>query len=140
MNLFCRACKRMRDLSMFYRSTTGITAGECAECVKSRVAENYRENIEHYRAYEKVRCQQPERRAAASEYQRKRRAKYPGKNKARNAVANAVRDGRLIRQPCEVCGDQKTQAHHDDYRRPLAVRWMCFKCHREIEHGQRVAA
>ena len=31
------------------------------------------------------------------------------------------RDGRLIRQPCEVCGEVKSQAHHGDYGKPLDV-------------------
>lgn len=46
-------------------------------------------------------------------------------------VHNAIRDGRLVRQPCEVCGAEKTDAHHDDYSQPLAVRWLCRKHHGE---------
>lgn len=30
-----------------------------------------------------------------------------------------------------------SQAHHEDYARPLDVRWLCFKHHRET-HGQQV--
>jgi hypothetical protein len=36
--------------------------------------------------------------------------------------------GKLIPQPCEKCGDP-AQMHHDDYSKPLAVRWMCRPCH-----------
>ena len=43
----------------------------------------------------------------------------------------AVRYGRLKRQPCEICGDSNSQAHHDDYNKPLAVRWLCQKHHSE---------
>jgi hypothetical protein len=44
-------------------------------------------------------------------------------------VHNAIRDGRLTRQPCEICGAANTDAHHDDYSLPLDVRWLCRKHH-----------
>ncbi len=47
---------------------------------------------------------------------------------AHYAVAKALRHGELSREWCEVCGDE-AQAHHDDYRRPLDVRWLCPKHH-----------
>jgi hypothetical protein len=38
-------------------------------------------------------------------------------------------------QPCETCGtDQCVQRHHDDYSRPLDIRWLCATCHQR-EHG-----
>jgi len=55
-------------------------------------------------------------------------------------VSNAIRDGRLSRQPCEVCQAPEAQAHHADYSKPLEVRWLCFRHHRELEHKQVVIA
>ena len=43
---------------------------------------------------------------------------------------HALRTGRIIRAPCEVCGDT-AGAHHDDYDKPLSVRWLCFIHHRQ---------
>lgn len=38
----------------------------------------------------------------------------------------AIRLGILVRQPCEVCqSTQYIHAHHEDYSRPLDVRWLC---------------
>jgi hypothetical protein len=54
----------------------------------------------------------------------------PEKRAAHIAVGNAVRDGRLVKLPCEVCG-AKAQAHHDDYSKPLEVRWLCPPHHAE---------
>lgn len=44
----------------------------------------------------------------------------------------------LARQPCERCGRRRrVQAHHDDYDKPLEVRWLCPPHHREwhAAHG-----
>ena len=51
---------------------------------------------------------------------------------ARWQVQQAIICGRLVRQPCEVCGKATVDAHHDDYSRPLDVRWLCRRHH--IEH------
>lgn len=56
--------------------------------------------------------------------ERKKRAK------ARSTFNHYMRDKHLERQPCEICG-AKAEAHHDDYDKPLDVRWLCFKHHRE---------
>lgn len=53
-------------------------------------------------------------------------------NKARGMTNYAIRKERLKRLPCEVCSEQKTEAHHDDYNKPLEVRWLCRKHHREF--------
>ncbi len=49
---------------------------------------------------------------------------YDIKKAARRAVTYAISTGSLIPQPCEVCGE-KAWAHHDDYTKPLEVRWLC---------------
>jgi hypothetical protein len=58
------------------------------------------------------------------------RIRYPEKYKASTAVNNAIRDGKLVRQSCETCGGFG-EAHHDDYAKPLEVRWLCRKHHAE---------
>lgn len=71
-------------------------------------------------------------------YQIKHRTKYPDKYKAKCAVNNAIRDGRLKPHPCH-CG-AKAQAHHDDYSRPLDVVWLCASHHAERHVEMRRAA
>jgi hypothetical protein len=59
--------------------------------------------------------------------------------KAHVAVSKALQQSLLSRQPCEKCGASGKQdngvervfAHHDDYNRPLHVRWFCTACHAE---------
>lgn len=51
---------------------------------------------------------------------------------AHNLVKRAVAAGRLDKLPCKVCGDEKSQAHHPDYDKPLDVVWLCQVHHRAI--------
>ena len=53
------------------------------------------------------------------------------RKKAREIFNHYVRDKHIIKQPCEVCGEGKTEAHYDDYYKPLEVRWLCFECNRK---------
>lgn len=102
---------------------------------------------EKRRAREQLRSKQPKRVSARKEYARtpagkdastRARRSYctrnPEKHAAHIAVRNAIRDGRLTRQPCEKCG-AKAEAHHDDYSQPLSVRWLCDFHHKEHHRG-----
>jgi hypothetical protein len=64
---------------------------------------------------------------------------YPAYRRRKQMVYRAyhaaIMDGTLVRGPCEVCGATKNQdgsgieGHHDDYSRPLKVRWLCEEHH-----------
>ena len=54
---------------------------------------------------------------------------------ARSYAKVYLRRGKLKRQPCEMCGVAVVQMHHDDYSKPLAVRWLCRACHLGL-HGK----
>lgn len=62
----------------------------------------------------------------------------PTKRKVHNLVSNALRNGKLIKQPCEVCGSIVVHAHHCDYSKPLEVMWLCPEHHAEwhIQNGK----
>lgn len=53
------------------------------------------------------------------------------KDEARRLLRNALRRGDLARAPCEKCGAAPAHAHHDNYGKPLDVRWLCAKHHYE---------
>ena len=53
------------------------------------------------------------------------------KQKARDEFRKAVQSGRVKRLPCEVCGNPKTDGHHEDYGKPLDVAWLCRNHHME---------
>lgn len=134
----CFKCGVEKPLTDFYahpQMPDGYL-NKCKECNKKDVRENYAKRREQYHAYEKVRCARPERRASIAKSNGNRSESARMKRRARYAIGNAVAHGRIKKLPCETCGSIETQAHHDDYSKPLDVRWLCFKCHREHAHGQ----
>jgi len=61
-------------------------------------------------------------------------------DRSQNLVEKAILRGEILPPPeCEECGAsyrfkdgrRGIQAHHDDYSKPLDVRWLCQKCHHE---------
>jgi hypothetical protein len=105
--------------------------GSCRRCVDRARLQRWREaNRERERERQRGR-----------EWRPSRRAKFPERYRARDAVATAVKAGRLERLPCERCGNSPVDAlgrsavhaHHADYGRPLEVRWLCSTCH-GLEH------
>lgn len=72
-----------------------------------------------------------------NEYNRKWREKNgTTKDAIRKKVLWAIKRGKLIKSPCEFCKSMKVEAHHDDYRSPLKVRWLCRKHHRQVDVAQ----
>lgn len=133
----CRGCEIVHPLSSFYKHPM-MADGRlhyCKECIKSRVRERY-QRANGRVEYERRRNQQPGRKEAQRGYVKSRRQASPEKYKARTQVGNALRDGRIEKEPCVVCrSTERVQGHHEDYSKGLEVRWLCFRCHLE-EHGR----
>ncbi len=143
----CFKCNKAKALSEFYRHPMMADGrlGKCKECTKRDVRKNYANNHEHYVAYDKARAMLPHRVQMREEYQATKAGKraaarahkkqielYPHKYKARVILGNAVRDGKVKKLPCEVCGStRRIHGHHEDYSRPLDVVWLCSKHHKE---------
>lgn len=90
-----------------------------------------RKNGDKLRAYK--RKYDHERYLTHTETEHARRKKWQSKNpektKAHKAVFLAIQQGILTRKPCEMCGTSQVVAHHDDYTKPLEVKWLCQKDH-----------
>lgn len=142
----CGTCNIEKEDGDFHKrkaSKDGLAA-RCKEC---------------QRQYDKARANDPERVKAREEYQKtpqgqaavrrakerwalknkgkvaestkRYREKNPNKYRAHGIVAYAIKQGNLYPEPCEICGKKKTEAHHDDYSKPLNVRWLCSKHHKQ---------
>lgn len=74
-------------------------------------------------------------RACQAAYLRDWRKKHPLEGKAyeRDIVRSYAHvyktRGKLVPQPCAVCGETKVEMHHPDYSQPLLVVWLCRKHH-----------
>lgn len=90
---------------------------------RARIA---RRDPERVRAADKARSRTPNKQESVVRSQ----LRHPERHAARRAVHNALRFGRLVRQPCR-CGSTRVEAHHPDYALPLHVEWLCRRHHVE---------
>ena len=129
----CFKCKTIKPLESFYKHSQMADGhvNKCKECNKNDVTTNRNKNIEKVRAYDRKRSKIPERIKANVEVNRAWRAEDSRRQVAHTAVAKAIRNGTLVRQPCVRCAETKSLAHHEDYDYPLTVMWLCQACHKQ---------
>lgn len=129
----CFKCKSVKPLSEFYKHSRMADGhlNKCKECTKSDVGKHRNENIEKIREYDRERGKLSHRIKLATEITRAWRAEDRQRAAAHSAVSRAIRTGKLTREPCIRCGAEKTQAHHEDYDKPLVVMWLCSPCHKK---------
>lgn len=127
---------------------------KCKECTKKDALENRRKNIGYYIKYDRKRNMSPNRVRARKDYlkteqgksvrlktQRNYRLNHPEKYAAQKRVGNYIRDGKINKsQTCQDCTvtTSDIHAHHEDYRKPLEIVWLCPQCHAK-RHGKLTA-
>jgi|SRR3569623_235028 len=141
----CFKCERKLSLTCFYvhRQMADGYLNKCKECTKSDAMLHRGENLERIKRYDRLRGMLPHRIRARRAYQKtekgklvykKSSAKWLANNMEKRAahiiLGNAVRDGKIKKEKCKLCKSEKSQAHHKDYTKPLAVEWLCAICHR----------
>ena len=125
--LCCRPCGLARDAEYSKRRrAAGLSRPQAPSALKRKWA--------RYRARPDVKAKEAAkmRRLLQDPYHRPR-------IRARRAVRWEIRMGRMQRQPCERC-EATSEAHHDDYSKPLEVRWLCSPHHREEHRQEAVSA
>ncbi len=137
----CFKCGKAKPVDEFYAHPEMGDGhlGKCKECTKVDSGANHWKDPGKRRAYDRERYYaNSQRRRQIADRASAWNAKYPERYKAHNLVSGAVRDHRLERKPCEICGNVKVHAHHDDYAKPLDVRWLCVPCHAQIHANERM--
>lgn len=133
----CSVCSQTKPLDGFgvrSASPDGRTAA-CRDCLKERDRARYPKErstrLRRMRDYAagpgKDKCNAAKRNWI--ERNQEKRA-------AHILLNNALRSGRIERKPCEVCESPDTEAHHDDYTKPLDVRWLCDEHHKQHHHQE----
>ena len=147
MEKVCFKCSKELPLSDFYKHS-GMADGhlnKCKNCTKSDVKNNRAENSEYYKAYDRVRGKEEQRKENTRSRQKINKEKHNEcskkwcdsnriKRKCHLAVQRALKTGVLPKLPCFVCGETSTEAHHSFYdtANPLDVTWLCVKHHKEV--------
>lgn len=141
----CKECGIEKPMTEYYahKEMADGHLNKCKSCVRHRVSIHAKNNADYYKEYDKKRANLPHRVEARKAYLKTEAGKlsrkkahenykknYPLRKAAQIITANAIRDGRLTKQPCFICGEN-AQAHHPDYLRPLDVMWLCVKHHNE---------
>ena len=132
----CSSCKTEKPRSEFYgdkRTPDGLKS-QCKKChcitsVMSRDPDKHRDYNRNWMRNSKYATREEVR---EREMLRSRVRSKSWEVKARYLANRAVDLGFLTRpDKCPVCGrnDLKIHAHHDDYSRPLDVKWRCSECH-----------
>ena len=124
----CKRCNEQKPFTEFYKHTA-MTDGFlnfCKVCKRAEATAHRDSKLEEIRANDRLRGSRQ-----SKEDLIKYRANNPLKYAAHTKVTNCIRDGKLFKENCEICGSTNTHAHHDNYTKPLDVRWLCPVHHHE---------
>lgn len=125
----CKECLYAEALE--YRASEGGRLARKRERLAARACGKYKEWQSVYEA-------KPKAKERHRRYQKKRYSGELGKARmaGMNAVKYALRMGRLKKTACEVCGSERTEAHHASYALDmrLCVTWLCSADHNAIHN------
>jgi hypothetical protein len=154
MEKICFKCGKVKPLSEYYvhNKMSDGHLNKCIECAKIDVKKYRVNNIEKIKEKDRNRKNKKERleknkkrmqyikKTDPEKYKKQKlysNYKYNNANKekasARRKVQYHITKGYLTRpNKCERCNKEiYTQAHHEDYNKPLVIAWLCDACHKE---------
>jgi len=117
---YCRACRKTINTSR-----------------KNYYREYYRDNREKFKENYQNYIKFPENKIKQTESSIKWAKANPEKVRASRQLRYAIKYNKIKKKPCEVCGDQNTQGHHEDYSKPLDVVWLC-RLHHRLLHNNKI--
>lgn len=133
----CFRCDTVKPLVEFYKHSEMADGhlNKCKDCTRKDTAARY---VKISNDPGMLAKEQARQRGKTVGY----RLGKPEIVKAHQAVKVALLTGKLKKMPCEVCGALRVDAHHEDYDKPLDVRWLCRRHHldRHMEMKQEAEA
>ncbi len=125
----CSKCGVVKADSEYFKSFSSRYTRHCKACLNTRARQRYLANPPGVNEEKKAWLRTKEGRLARNRYMQKYRHANPDKGVAHSIVRSAIKAGTLLRRPCEVCGEVRVDAHHEDYSKPLDVTWLCHTHH-----------
>lgn len=148
----CFKCNTVKPLSNYYKHPKMADGhlGKCKDCTKHDTAIRHEakssdplwvisEMIRHREKSIKYRAA-GYKKPSTPESDKIWNHKNRHKKNAHLKVFRAVRAEKITKLPCEICGNPKSEAHHEDYSQPLNVKWLCQYHHGKVHHKKRIAA
>jgi len=140
MRKVCFKCGVDKDISEYYKHPQmgDGTLNKCKCCAKLDTRKYREDNTEKVRSYDRIRGKIPKRIAENSERMIKYKETFPQRCLAVKMLGNAVRDGRIVKKDCAICGtSERIEGHHFDYYKPLEVIWLCSAHHSAVHEGMK---
>jgi hypothetical protein len=118
MDKKCSNCNEYKPLTEYYANPRTIDgfSNKCKEC---------------YREYARVYAITERGKIAANQRKYLWGIRHPLEKAAHAFLRVALKAGRVKRLACAVCGNEKSQAHHENYEKPMEVVWLCARHHAE---------
>lgn len=147
MKRVCKKCGNQKKLEDFVKNEKCHfgRGWECREC-RNRFLKEYnrkyfqnpynrvKKRVADIVGKKRYRKEHPELRYGRLTHNEEHKRKY----RVNLKVFRAIEKGILFKEPCNVCNKKKiVHAHHDDYLKPLDVRWLC-PVHHKAEHTAKV--
>ena len=132
----CTACGLVKPLSEYYASKNMADghSGKCKRCTIAYMAANVarkKTDPEWLVLRRKQARESKRRRPFPPNGTGPRKYKDPAKQKAKSIFDYNVKIKNILKLPCQICGNNNSHGHHEDYSKPLEVVWLCAKHHSE---------
>jgi hypothetical protein len=136
----CCRCKKWKTIE-FFSPTFWNNGGPCRPCAvmykrEWREKNHERHNISSNKYYKDYYNKNKDIiKSKKSLYYENHKDELSANAELNRAVLNGI-----IKRPrvCSICGISGIRiiGHHDDYSKPLVVKWVCRSCHQYIHHRQ----
>ncbi len=142
----CKQCCITKPISEFYNHKIDGHVSPCKDCRRAsgrthnktperQIYNKKFQNALKDSGYFKEYYQRPDVKKRKRDYMRaySKRPDVIIRDTARRILRTYKENGRIVQQPCAVCGAIQSEGHHSDYDKPLLVVWLCRGCHNK-EH------
>lgn len=118
----CFKCKIEKELDEFYphKQMADGHLNKCRDCARKDSALQLERN--------KLDPKWVEKEKERVRLKQLKYAKHP-RTQIYKEMRAALSAGTITQKPCEICGKEKSEGHHEDYSKPLDLIWFCKRHH-----------